>query len=446
LAERPARSGIEDGDLGRHLGLADAVALYVGIILGSGIFIAPASVAAATGDPAMAAGIWLLAGGVAACGALCYAENAVRIPRSGGFYVFYREALGEAVAFVGGWAGLLVTYPASIAAIALVFASYLGRVVPLPVPEAAAAAGGILLSVLLNGAGLRAGPLSQRLLSAAKVAAVGLLVLASVSARRGPGPGFEAESGTEAGVVPLAAFLAALIVVLWTYDGWSDVTLVAGEIRDPRRNLGRAVVLGSAILVALYGGVQLAVLAVLGRGRAAASEEVFSEAVRAALGEGMGRFVAALIVVSTLGSVHGIVLTSSRLAFAMARDGVFFRVFGSVHPTLRTPIFSLVWVGGLSCLYVFGQTFRQLLGLFSFSVWIFYALGAVSLVLLRRRGVGGPRAWVAPGGWIAPGVVWATAALVTSWLVRDDPWRCLAGLALLLLGFPVYYGWRRSKA
>lgn len=445
MAERPPGPGLEEGDLGRHLSLADAVALYVGIILGSGIFIAPANVAAAASSAAAAAGVWLLAGGIAACGALCYAENASRIPRSGGFYVFYREALGDAIAFVGGWAGLLVTYPASIAAISLIFASYLARVVPIPAPESAVAAGGILLCVLLNAAGLRTGPLAQRVVTSAKVAALALLCVAAVV----PGGGERGSAEPVPAAAPgaaAAALLGALVAVLWTYDGWSDVTLVAGEILNPRRNLGRAVLLGSAVLILLYGGVQLAVMAVLPAERAAATEEVFAEAVRAALGERMGRIVAGLVVLCTLGSVQGIVLTSSRLGFAMARDGVFFRVFGAIHPRLRTPVFAVAWIGALSCLYVSGQTFRQLLGLFSFSVWIFYALGAVCLWRLRSRGVGGPGAWVAPGGWLPPAVVWITAAAMTSWLVLDDPMRCLGGLALLLAGFPVYLLWKSARA
>lgn len=445
MAERPPGPEAEPGGLGRHLRLADAVALYVGIILGSGIFIAPASVAAAASSPAAAAAIWLLAGGVAACGALCYAENASRIPRSGGFYAFYREALGDAVAFVGGWAGLLVTYPASIAAISLIFASYLARVAPVPAPQGAVAAGGILFCVLLNAAGLRTGPLAQRVVTSAKVGALALLSVAAVLPGGGGGEAVEPASAAAPGGAGAAVLLSALVAVLWTYDGWSDVTLVAGEILNPRRDLGRAVLLGSAILILLYGGVQLAVMAVLPAERAAVTEEVFAEAVRSALGDGMGRVVAGLVVLCTLGSVQGIVLTSSRLGFAMARDGVFFRVFGTVHPWLRTPVFSVAWIGALSCLYVSGQTFRQLLALFSFSVWIFYALGAVCLWRLRRRGVGGPGAWVAPGGWFPPAVVWIVAAGMTSWLVLDDPVRCLAGLALLLAGFPVYLVWKSAR-
>ncbi len=443
MVERPAGAGPGDEGLRRHLGLLDAVALYVGIILGSGIFVAPKHVAAAAPSPTAAVGLWVVAGLVAACGGLCYAENAARLPRTGGFYVFYREALGDAVAFVGGWAGVLVTYPASIAAIALIFASYLRRVVPVPVHETVLAAAGILFCTALNAVGLRTGPIAQRVMTLAKVGALGLLCLAAaVAARGGAGGGPEPEPIPSAAG---AALLAALVVVLWTYDGWSDVTLVAGEVLDPRRNLGRTVILGSAALIVLYGGVQWAVETALPGAEAATSGEVVAEAVGSALGDGMGRVVAALVVLCTLGSVQGIVLTSSRLGYAMARDGVFLRPFGTIHPRWNTPVFSLGWIAAVSCVYVFSQTFRGLLELFSFSVWIFYALGAVCLWRLRWRGVGGPDAWVAPGGWAPPVVVWVTAVAMTSGLLAQQPRRCLAGLALLLTGFPVYVIWKRVR-
>jgi APA family basic amino acid/polyamine antiporter len=430
-------------DLRRKLGLADAVAIFVGIILGSGIFVAPSDVAAAAPGWGSATLLWLVAGFVAACGAFCYAECGARLPRTGGFYVFYREVYGDAVAFVGGWAALLITYPASIAAIADIFARYLAEAIPgLPEESRPVAAAAVLLAGFLNAVGVRSGAWAQRVLTVGKVVALATLCLAAVVV---PGSGAEAPATLDPFAVTsdFATLILALVVVLWTYDGWSDVTLVSGELRRPGRNLGRAVLLGIVVLVALYASVQLAVGTLLPPERAASSGRVLSDAVEVGLGEGFGRFVALLIVVSTMGSINGIVLTASRLGYAMARDGVFLRWFGRVHPRWETPARSLGLLVAATLVYTATSTFDDLLTLFSFAVWIFYALTAIALVRLRRRRVGEPLEWKAPGGWTAPAVLLIVAAAMTSGLAIRSPVTALQGTVLLAIGFPIYALWTR---
>jgi basic amino acid/polyamine antiporter, APA family len=429
------------GDLKRQLHFLDAAAIYVGIVLGSGIFVAPAAVAGVAPGAAAGVGLWLLGGVVAACGAFCYAECGARIPRTGGFYVFYREAFGAPLAFVGGWAAVLVTYPASIAAIALVFARYLGEVIPLHGLEVPVAAAALLAAGALNTLGVRIGAGAQRALTGLKLAALALLCGAALLAKT-PAVSHSSPGGV---AVPPAALLAALVVLLWTYDGWSDVTLVSGELRRPGRDLGRAVMLGTAILVALYILVQLSVGALLEPGRASASERVVAEAVEAGLGARAGRLVSLLVVVCTFGSINGTVLTSSRLGFAMARDGRFPSWFGRVHPRWGTPARSITGLVAAALVYVVSAGFGNLLAFFSFSVWIFYGLTAVALVALRRRRVGEPVAWRAPLGPAAPAVVLATSVGMTASLMIEDPARSLVGLSLLLLGFPAYALWRRYE-
>ncbi|HEY3359849.1 MAG TPA: amino acid permease [Polyangia bacterium] len=430
-------------DLARRLGLVDAAAIFVGIILGSGIFFAPAGVAAVAPG---AAGVWLwLAGGLAAAaGALCYAECGARMPRTGGFYVYCRAVYGEPVAFVGGWAALLVTYPASMAAIALVFGHYLGEAVPALAGHPTLAAAGALVAVgALNVAGVRAGALTQRGLTAAKVGVLALLCLAAVLA--GGRGAAAARAPVTLPPVQAAALLGAFIGVLFTYDGWSDVTLIAGEIRDPGRNLGRAVAVGIAVLVALYAAVQLAVTALLPPARAGASDRVLAEAVQVGLGRGAGVAVAWLVVVSTFGSLHGVALTASRLGFAMARDGVFPAAFGALHPRLGTPARALAALIAAAVCYGFAGGLRGLLGYFTFSVWIFYGLIAGALLVLRRRRVGEPLPWRAPGGPAAPILVLLTAAVMTGSLLWQSPWRSAGGLAMFGVGFAAYYGWRAVR-
>ncbi len=431
-------------DLPRRLGLIDAASIFVGIILGSGIFVAPAAVAGATTSPGTAVGLWLVGGLITVCGAFCYAECGARLPRTGGFYVFYREVYGDAVAFVGGWVALFVTYPASIAAIALIFAQYLGKAFPAleGTTSGVTAPAVILVAGLLNVVGVRTGAMAQRTFTGVKAAALGALCVAALLA-----PGASRPAAEGAGGPGLAAgwvgLLSALVALLWTYDGWSDVTLVSGEIRDPARNLGRAVLLGTGILVLLYTTVQLAVSVLLAPERAASSAHVLADAAQAGLGPGAGRIVALLVVVSTFGSINGIVLAVSRLGFAMARDGAFVRWFGGIHPRWETPARATAALVMASVFYVFAGTFRNLLEYFSFAVWIFYALTAVALLRLRRWRVGEDAPWKAPGGAIVPAVMLATAVGMTSGLMVQNTRGSLYGLAMLLSGFGVYALWRR---
>lgn len=437
-----APSQVDGGREPRHLGVADSVALLVGTVVGSGIFVAPAEVARIAPGFAPAAALWLAAGIVAACGALVYAECSTRVPRTGGFFAFQRVAMGEEVAFVGGWSALLVTYPASIAAISLVFASYLGQLVPAAGGKRGAAVAALVGCGLLNVVGLRTGPWTQRILTAVKLAALAVLCAAAVLSA-GARPATVSAPGP--GAAGFGAILGAFLWLLWAYEGWSNVSLVAGEIRDPGRNMGRTVVLGFAILLALYGGVQMAVLRLLPPDRAAASGRVLAEAVEAGLGPGAGRWVAALVVVSTVGAAHGVILTVSRLAYAMARDGAFFRGFGRWNPHLGAPARAVVAVTALAVAYVFLGGVGDLLAYFSFSVWIFYALSAFSLLILRRRGVGDPGGWRAPGGAVAPVVVLAAAVAMTASVAARDPVRSAVGAVLILAGFPAFLVWKRRR-
>ena len=424
----------------RHLGLTDATAIYAGIILGSGIFVAPAAIAGVAGSIPGALALWIAGAVVAACGASCYAECAARMPANGGFFVFHREAYGPAVAFVGGWAAIFVTYPASIAAIALVFARYLGEAAGFSGWERLAAAAALAGAGVLNVAGLRTGPRAQRILTAAKLGVLAILALAALTAHATPPAAPAAPVPSE----PLA-WLPALMILLWTYDGWSDVTLVAGEVREPGRNIGRAVLLGTAALALTYALTQVAVMTALAE-RAPSSARPVAEAVEAVWGPAAGRAVAWVVVVCTFGSILGVVLAVSRLGFAMARSGAFLRGLGVLHPRWGTPARATAALTAASILYVTRGSFRDILTYFTFSVWIFYGLTAVALLILRRRGVGEPAPWRAPLGILAPAVVLLTACAMTTRLVVAEPGKALAGAAILACGFPAYALIARSAA
>lgn len=427
----------------RHLGLADATAIYAGIILGSGIFVAPAAIAGAVPSIPAAVGLWICGAVVAACGASCYAECAARVPSNGGFFVFQREAYGPAIAFVSGWTAIFVTYPASIAAIALVFAEYLAKATGFAGWERTAAASALVLAAILNVAGLRTGPRAQIVLTSTKILALGALAAAALFLHLRGAPA-AAVTTSSAGPATAAAWLSALMIMLFAYDGWSDVTLVAGETRDPGRNIGRAVLLGTLILAVLYGLTQVAVMTALPGGAAADSAQPFAEAVEASLGSAAGRVVSLLVVVSTFGSILGTVFTVSRLGFAMAQGGAFLRSVATLHPRWGTPARATAALAVASVVYVRLASFRSILALFTFSVWIFYGITAVALLVLRRRGVGEPVAWRAPLGWVPPVVVLLVGAAMTAQLVADDPVRAFGGAALLAAAFPVYGVMARS--
>ncbi len=421
----------------RHLGLLDATAVFAGILLGSGIFVAPAAIAAAIPSIPAAFGLWICGAVVAACGASCYAECAARVPSNGGFFVFNREAYGPSVAFVGGWAAIFVTYPASIAAIALVFSEYLARATGLGGWERTTAAAALVLAALLNVAGLRTGPRAQIVLTSTKILALGALAVAALVVHAQGGPAAPVRSAP-VGPVTAAAWLSALMIMLFAYDGWSDVTLVAGEVKDPGRNIGRAVLLGTTILAMLYGLTQVAVMTALPGGLAAGSTQPVAAAVEATLGSAAGRTVSILVVVSTFGSVLGTVFTVSRLGFAMAQGGAFLRGMATLHPRWGTPARATAALTLASVAYVVFGSFRGILALFTFSVWIFYGITAVALLILRRRGVGEPVPWRAPLGWVPPAVVLAVGAGMTVQLIAQDPMAALGGAALLASAFPVY--------
>ncbi len=429
--------------LARRLTLWDAIAIHVGIILGSGIFVAPDDVAAAF--PGLAGLLpWILGAAIATCGAFVYAECAVRIPETGGFFNYYRAALGEAPAFVAGWAGYVATYPASMAAIARVFGDVLPQAIP-GMREAPRAYAALALASVgcLNVAGVRLSASVQRVLTAGKVLAIAAVILAAVAAASsvtapasptsipGPTTGFAALS------------LAALVAVLWAYDGWSDVTLVAGEVKEPG-NIGRTVLLGSAILVVLYGGVQLAVSHVLGAATGT-NQNPFTATVERGLGPAAGRAVAWIVLVSTLGALHGVTFAASRIGYAMARDGAFFKAFHRVHPRFKTPARSVIALAAAAIVYVMASGFRDLVFHFSFNVWLFYAATAICLLRLRRRKTGEPLAWRAPGGPLAPTVVLLTAVGISGSLFVQSPRRAAIGLVLLLSGFPVWLLWRWTR-
>lgn len=408
----------------RSLGLWDATAVYVGVILGSGVFVAPSYVARIVETPWAAVLWWLGAGAITVCGALCYAECAMRLPENGGFYVYYKEAFGDAVAFTAGWIAELVTYPASIAAISVVCARYASVLCGWPSQwERVVACAAILLCVGAHLVGLRSSATTQKILTALKLLALFTVCAGALLYGRDDAPAIP----TDAAIGTLGMALAWM---LWTYDGWTDVSMITGELREPR-DLVRCVLQGSVVLFVLYATVQVAVMLLLPLSVVRGSEQVLYDAVSAAFGLGSGRWLSVVALLCTLGSLHALLLTASRLGAALGG-----RVLGKVDEARRVPQGALVALGGAALVYVLAAELRELVAAFSFVVWLFYGLTAVAVLRLRLLGTGGPNAWIAPYGPTLPLVVLGTSVGMAFFMAQESPHVSLivAGALLVLFG------------
>ena len=435
-----SKEKIADTSQRRQLNWIDAAAILVGVIIGSGIFIAPGQVIAATGNTWAAICLWAIGGFIAACGAFCCAECGARLPRDGGFFNAYRVAFGDGAAFIGGWIASLLLYPAVGAAIAYVCASYLTELVPaISGYETWTAVTAVVIVTALNMAGVRCGPYSQRILTGLKVISLAFLCLAALLS------GQSEDSFTRPPVEFTMSFstaLAALIIVLWTYDGWSDVNMIAGELKDPSHDLSRAVWVGCSILIIIYVLVQFSVSSLLSFDQATTSENVFADAVSAGFGRGAGKLVAGAVVLCTLGAVNGTVLVCSRLIQTISADGLFFSAVGKLDRR-GVPLRAIVLTAVATSAYGITASFDFLLGLFLFSTWIFYALTAIALLILRRRHVGEPLSFHAPLGVVPPAIVIFTAFIMTIGTIIDAPLRALIGTgAFVLVGF-AYLIWSK---
>jgi len=442
--------------LKRQIGLYAATAVTVGSIIGSGIFRSPHSVAHELHTEGLMLLAWVVGGLLSMAGSLALAEIAVAHPHTGGLYVFIREGFGRRLAFVFGWASLAVIKPTVIASITSVFAIYFCQAVGWPaaaqLPVGLVA---ICLLTFVNWLGVREGTTTQTLLTSSKV--LGILALCAVAfALPHSGPGASAAGGAGAGVAGgaapvnahplLIAFVAAMIPILFAYDGWTDSTYVAGEIVNPSRALPIAILGGTAIVIAVYVLTNLAYFSVLTPAEVGTYEAVASETVRRILGDWGGRALAVLVAVSTFGTISASVLTGPRVTLAMAADGLFWRRAAHVHAHRGSPDFALWLQCALSCLWlaVAARGFEDVSGWFVTTSWLFYGLTIASIFVLRRR--------AAPAGYRAPLYpltpllfILVTLALIASDLATSQ-WRAMAGVLVAALGFPIYHVWKGRGA
>ena len=431
--------------LPRQLGLLSATAVLIGSTIGSGIFRSPAGIAAKVPGALPLLSVWVAGGFFALCGALTLAEIAGAFPQTGGVYVFLREAWGRGTAFLFGWAELVVIRAASYGAISTTFAEYFFRVLgydPSVAPTSTyvhwVAAVAIAITATLNILGLRWGSLVQNLTTAAKYG--GLLFIIVLALAIGlPQSGGHFTPLLPEGSFHLGAFGLALVSVLWAYDGWEDVTFVAGEVRDPRRVMPRAIIMGTLSVVSIYLLANVAYLSVLDVQGIAHSKLVAAEVAQRLIGPVGVVFVSVTVMLSTFGTLNGSILTSPRIFFAMADDRLLFSAFGRVHPRYRTPSRAIVLSACLGVVFVLFLPFEDLADTFVTAIVPFLALAVLGVFRLRRRADYDPPFRV-PGYPLVPLLfVASTAALLLNAII--DPtsrvWTLIV-LGIVLIGVPVY--------
>jgi APA family basic amino acid/polyamine antiporter len=433
--------------LERTLGQKDLVLLVIGSVIGSGIFIVPATVLRQTGGalgPALL--VWLIAGVLSLLGALTYGELGASKPEAGGLYSYIRDAFGPLPAFLYGWTTFFVITTGAVATLAVAFAAYLGQIVPVsPVMAKVVAVAMIVVIAVINIRGTRQSASVQNWSTLAKVA--GILIMSIALLARGRAFAGDVNVWPDS-IEPslLSGIGLAMIGVLWAYEGWQYVTFSAGEARDPQRTFPRAIVVGTAVLIGIYMLANVAYVGAIGTDGVQATDRVAATAVSALFGPAAGSLIAVVILISMFSAANGLNLTAPRCYYSMARDGVFFRRLAEVHPRFRTPAFAIAAGAAWSVLLAVTGTFEQLLTYVVFSGWIFYGLGAMSIFVYRRRAPNAFRPFRVPGYPVTPALfVLASAAIVLNTLATQ-PGRAILGIAVVLAGAPAYFLWRRRTA
>jgi len=432
--------GRADSDLPRSLGLFDSTSIVLGIVIGAGIFLMPSLVARAVGSAGWIFAAWILTGALSFFGALAFAELGSMLPATGGQYVYLREAWGSLPAFLCGWTHFLISQSAGIAYLSVSFAIYLSYFVPLG-PWLAKGMALAIMTVLtmVNYRGVRLGAAVQNVCTVAKIAGLAIIVVSAFFVPRAP-------STAAFGPVSVGAFGVAMLACLQAYDGWSAVSFVAGEVKNPQKTLLRALSIGMVAAIVIYIVVNAAYMHVLTIPEIARADRVGSVTAERTLGHSGATLVSITILLSILGSLNGRVMTQPRVYFAQARDGLFFERFGVVHPAYRTPAFSIIMQGVWSAILILTGSFEALIDYRIFGVWMLNIVTVAAVIRLRRlhpdwerpyRMWGYPfttLAFIACGG----------ALMINTLIARPRP--SLTGLAIMVAGVPMYYLWRRRKS
>lgn len=433
----------------------DATSIVIGVVIGSGIFIVPATISAAVRTPLSLVLVWLAAGALSLFGALSYAELGALFPAAGGQYAYLREAYGPLWSFLYGWSLFWVAQSGSIAAVGVGFATYLGYFLPShgtildvswPLHTSVSeqqiwAAALILVLTALNYIGLKYGAFVQNLFTILKSAACLAIVGVGLVAGSRPIGTILAGGQSPSGLGYVTAFGVALVAALWALDGWNNVTFVAAEAESPRRTIPLALLVGTSAVVGIYLLMNLAYLRTLEITQIAASERVAADSMQQIVG-GLGTsLIAGCIVISTLGCVNGMILAGARVYQAQAGDGLFPARMAALHPSFATPGFALVTQGIWSALLALSGKYDQLFTFAIFALWVFYGMSVAAVFVFRRHGMRseGYRVWGYP---VVPALFLLVCVGFLINTLVETPTESLIGSALILAGLPAYFGFK----
>lgn len=444
-----AANAVENGihrELPRVLGLWDIVGIVVGGVVGSGIFIVPATVALGVRSPILIFAVWVTGGLLSFFGALSFAELGAAFPQAGGMYVYLRESYGSLISFLFGWTTFLIVDSGAIATLAVgISTKYLPHFFPV------SSLGAKLISVVfvaalvaVNYVGVRWGANLQNFLTIIKFTAligvcVVLLVFAKGNTTNLISPAPESFSWGLIG-----SFGVALVAVFWAYKGWEAATYSAGETRRPERNLPWGIFIGLIAVILVYFIANMAYLYVFPASEMAQSDRIASEAMNLVVGSVGASIIAVIIILSMVGAANQVILTSPRVYFAMARDGLFFKKIAAVHPRFLTPHFSIVAIGFWSIILSVSGTFEQLFTYVIFGQWIFFGLCAGSVFILRKKRPDLPRPYKTLGYPVTPIIFILAALLISISTLVNEFWNAMVGLLIITLGLPVYFYWKRK--
>jgi APA family basic amino acid/polyamine antiporter len=429
--------------LARRLTLFDATMLVMGGIIGSGIFVTPAEVARHVGTPLLIVGVWILGGLVALAASFVYAELAARRPEVGGQYAYLRDAYGPMPAFLYGWALLLVIESGGMAAVAITFARYFADLVQIALPDSAVAVAVLALLTLINCIGVRSGSNVQSALMVLKILAITALVV--VGLLLAPAAPAEMQPTSSGSLSTLAAIGAAMTPVMFSYGGWQTASFVAGEMRDPRRDLARGLLLGVAGVVVLYTAVAFVCVLALGPAGLAASKTPATDVMRLAVGERGATFIALGVTISTLGFLSQGMLTAPRVYFAMAEDGLFFRSVARVNATTRVPMVAIALQGVAAAIIAVSGTFGQILSYVVSVDFLFFGLTGLALFVFRGRDADERASFKVPGHPFTTGFYILACWVVVVATVANNPLNSVIGYAILAAGIPACLYWQRKK-
>ncbi len=450
-------------ELKRDLGLWAAIAMVVGTTIGSGIFLVPKAMIQEVGSPGMLFGVWIFAGILSLFGALTYAELAAAMPEAGGEYVYLREAYGPLFGFIYGWTQMWVAKSGSIATLATGFFLYLANFRPeldhvfltLGIPLGPngspleirygqlLAMGVIFLLGGINYFGVKLGGGIQIGITVIKVALIVGIIVIGLSSSQGNTANYQSSVVAVGG---FAGFFAALVGALWAYDGWNNVSMVSSEIKNPQRNLPLALIGGIAAIIVIYLLANAAYFYVLTSQQVASADRVAAEMMRHILGDKGAAAVSIAAMISIFAALNGSILSGSRVPYAMARDGLFFRSVAAVHPQFHTPGVSILALSAWSAILVLSGRFEDLYRYVIFASWILYGMTAAAAIVLRKKRPDMVRPYHIVGYPIVPVLFVGVALVLLTTTFLSYPRQSISGLVIIAAGLPFYFHWKKRNS